>query len=60
MLAPLFLAGEFLLAAWLLDRIVSHGSGRPVSTGSIIVALILAAAGALWINADRRAATVSG
>jgi glycopeptide antibiotics resistance protein len=52
----LFLAVEFFLSPWLLDRILSHVSGRPVSLGSISLCLILLIAGSLWINADRRIA----
>ncbi len=48
------LAIEFVLPPWLLDRILSHVSGRPISVGTIFLSLVLVAAGSLWINADRR------
>jgi glycopeptide antibiotics resistance protein len=52
-LTSLLLAGEFILAPWLLDRILSRGSGRPVSAEIIFSSLILVVAASLWINADR-------
>jgi hypothetical protein len=51
-LPSLLLAGEFFLAPWLLDRILSRGSGRPVSAEMIFSSLILVVAASLWINAD--------
>ncbi|MGB6545526.1 MAG: VanZ family protein [Candidatus Acidiferrales bacterium] len=55
--ASLLLTVEFILASWLLDRILWHGSGRPVSLRAILISLTLAAVGILWINADRGSAS---
>jgi hypothetical protein len=52
----MFLAIEFVLPPWLLDRILSHVGGRPPSVESILLSLLLVVAGGFWINADRRSA----
>jgi hypothetical protein len=56
-LTSLLLAGELILAPWLLDRILSRGTGRPVSAEVIFSSLILVVAASLWINADRELAS---
>jgi hypothetical protein len=58
--APLLLAVEFFAPPWLLDRILARTSGRPMSLESVFICLVLVAAGAVWINADRgRAAALN-
>ena len=51
--AFLILAVEFIAPPWLLDRMLARVSGRPVCVATVIICLILAAAAAVWINADR-------
>lgn len=48
----LILAIEFVIPPWLLDRILSRVSGRQACVESILLCLILVAAGTLWMNAD--------
>jgi len=50
--ASVALAVEFVLPPWLLARILSYLTGRPVSVRSIFLCLILAVAGGMWINTD--------
>jgi glycopeptide antibiotics resistance protein len=54
--ASLFLAAEFLLSPWLLERILWDVGGHPPSVESILLSLLLVVAGGFWINADRRSA----
>jgi hypothetical protein len=39
-----------------LEIILVRVSGRPFSFGNVLLSLLLAIAGAMWINADRRGA----